>query len=83
MFADDTKMVSKINPSSAIEDSQSLKKDIDSVFTLSDTWSMKLNPLKCKIMHLGKRNPNHNYTVSSHDGNTHLPLESTSHQRDL
>ena len=76
-------MVSAINPSSAIEDSLSLQKDIDSAFTWSDTWQMKLNPSKCKVMHLGKHNPNLNYSVPSPDGNTRLPLESTTHEKDL
>jgi len=83
LFADDTKMVSAINPSSATEDSLLLQNDIDSAFTWSDIWLMQLNPTKCKVMHLGKHNPNHNYTVPSQDGNTRLPLESTTNERDL
>ena len=83
LFADDTKMVSAINPASATEDIQSLQSDIDSAFNWTDTWLMQLNSTKCKVMHLGKRNPNHQYTIPYKDGNQRLPLDSTTHERDL
>jgi len=43
MFADDTKMVSAINPSSVQEDTTSLQTDIDTAFKWTDTWLMELN----------------------------------------
>ncbi len=83
LFADDTKMVSAINPAIAIADSLSLQNDIDSAFRWASTWLMQLNPTNYKVMHLGKRNPNLNYSVLNQENTTRLPLESTSHERDL
>ena len=83
LFADDTKMASAINPARTIADSLSLQNDIDSAFRWAFTWLMQLNPTKCKVMHLGKRNPNLNYSVPNQENTTRLPLESTSHERDL
>jgi len=76
-------MVSAINPAIAIADSLSLQNDIDSAFRWASTWLMQLNPINCKVMHLGKRNPNLNYSVPNQENTTRLPLESTSHERDL
>jgi len=76
-------MVSAINPAIAIADSLSLQNDIDSAFRWASTWLMQLNPTNYKVMHLGKRNPNLNYSVPNQENTTRLPLESTSHERDL
>ena len=83
LFADDTKMAKAINPSSVTADTLSLQTDIDSAFNWTDTWLMQLNSSKCKVMHLGKRNPNHPYTTPGQDGNPRKLLDSTTDERDL
>ena len=83
LFADDTKMVKAINPTSIDEDTLSLQTDIDNAFNWTDTWLMQLNSSKYKVMHLGKRNPNHQYTTPGLNGSRRKPLESTTNERDL
>ena len=50
MFADDTKILTKI---SCINDAAALQKDLDSLSTWSAEWQLKFNPDKCKVMHIG------------------------------
>jgi len=83
MFADDTKMVSAINPPSVQEDTTSLQTDIDTAFTWTDTWLMELNAAKCKVMHLGNHNPNHLYTTPTREVQPRKILETTTQERDL
>ena len=50
MFADDTKLWCKITKD---EDSCILQDDLDKLKTWSNTWQLKFNTDKCKIMHIG------------------------------
>ena len=79
LFADDTKVVAKTN--NAPE--SSLQKDIDSVLEWTNTWLMRLNLDKCKIMHFGKNNPRINYTMKDYDSNEIIVKEKTDSERDL
>ena len=53
-FADDTKAASIVNNQ---EDATSFQKDIDALMAWADCWAMEFNQAKCKIMHLGKKQP--------------------------
>ena len=45
--------------------------------TWAKTWSMQFNVAKCKVMHIGRHNPRHQYTM---DGE---PLQSVSVEKDI
>jgi hypothetical protein len=48
----------------------------------SRTWLMRLNEQKCKIMHIGKTNQHHPYTISTLT-DTHVPMTKTDVEKDL
>ena len=50
MFADDTKIWCKITQQM---DSASLQNDLIQLQHWTDKWLLKLNPEKCKVMHIG------------------------------
>ena len=50
MFADDTKLWCRITKDT---DSVVLHDDLDSLQSWSDTWQLKFNADKCKVMHIG------------------------------
>ena len=56
IFADDTKIWIRIT---GVEDSESLKRDLDSLGRWSEKWLLRLNPEKCKMMHI-----RHSYKTS-------------------
>ena len=54
-----------------------LKKDIDILYKWSSKWLLNFNESKCKVMHLEKKNPRHDYNI----GNT--TLDKVSEESDL
>nr|XP_047129682.1 uncharacterized protein LOC124809582 [Hydra vulgaris] len=52
MYADDTKLLARLDHPLA---SQTLQTDIYNIADWCNTWKMKLNLDKCKIMHIGKK----------------------------
>ena len=73
-FADDTKVAHSIISDS---DRAEFQTCIDQLLTWSKDWGMEFNKAKCKIMHLGRNNPDHTYTMDGHE------LESISEERDI
>ncbi|CAM5079620.1 unnamed protein product [Natator depressus] len=73
-FADDTKLL-KIVKSQV--DCQELQKDLTKLGDWATKWQMKFNVDKCKVMHIGKRNPNCTYTMMG------SKLAVTTQERDL
>ena len=63
-FADDTKVGKVISSDSDIEIMQSI---IDKTMEWSRIWQMDFNVQKCKIVHFGRNNKRHPYTM---DGQT-------------
>lgn len=59
-FADDSKLGTNVGD---LEGIKQLQKDLDNVGDWSIKWQMPFNVDKCKIMHVGSRNPNHNYEL--------------------
>ena len=56
---------------------------INSILSWTNTWLMRLNIEKCKIMHVGKANKQHNYTMNSYENGAPIFLEKTVLERDL
>ena len=54
-----------------------LQRDLDTVREWAIKWKMEFNVDKCKIMHLGRRNPKHTYNM----GGSNLAV--TTEERDL
>ena len=82
LFADDSKLFSRIltnkkNKVTAEDGNQELQNDLNKVAEWAKTWKMEFNVDKCKIMHLGYRNPGTTYSMN----NTELSV--TEEERDL
>ena len=60
-----------------------MQEDINKVFDRTNTWLMRLNIEKCKIMHIGKKNNSHNYTLSNYNNNERISLVKTDLESDL
>ena len=66
VFADDTKIFG--TPSST--GTSSIQRDIEEVAKWSEKWQLPFNESKCKVLHLGPRNPGHSYTMNGLQLNT-------------
>ncbi|XP_059587158.1 cyclic GMP-AMP synthase isoform X1 [Alligator mississippiensis] len=73
-FADDTKLWGK---ASTPEDRRVIQADLDRLSKWADENLMVFNADKCKVLHLGKKNPQHPYRLGS------AMLASTMEERDL
>jgi hypothetical protein len=73
-FSDDTKLYGKIKDQ---KDRDGLQRDLDRLIQWSVEWQMKFNVEKCKIMHLGRHNPNFKYTMEGSE------LQAIEAERDL
>uniref|UniRef100_A0A8C4XYG1 Reverse transcriptase domain-containing protein n=1 Tax=Gopherus evgoodei TaxID=1825980 RepID=A0A8C4XYG1_9SAUR len=73
-FADDTKLL-KIVKTKA--DCEELQKDLTKLSDWATKWQMKFKVDKCKVMHIGKNNPNYTYNMMG------AHLATTSQEKDL
>lgn len=93
LFADDTKLIAIIRSPS---DLALLQSDLDRLVVWANTWSMKFNEKKCRVMFFDKRRQNlHNTAFLDDLPGTHIPitmidkhgtvhiLDETSVERDL
>jgi len=81
MYADDTKLFSKVNCRSDIEQLQS---DLDRLGKWAEEWQLSFNVDKCKIMHFGgSRNEEAKYTMMKADNLQKSFLEETTLEKDL
>lgn len=60
-FADDTKGAKVIKDD---KDRDELQQALDILCEWADKWGMSFNVAKCKIMHVGKKNPGHEYFMN-------------------
>ena len=60
-----------------------MQNDIDIIVKRTNTWLMKLNIDKCKIMHIGKKNNRNNYTMKSYIKNERTQLIKSQVEKDL
>ena len=67
----------KLNQSNKFKITFRLQNDIKRIIDWSTKWQMKFNTSKCKVVHIGKNNPNKTYEM---DNNS---LESSPVEKDL
>ena len=79
MFADDTKVSI---PLSSVDSMFQLQEDLWVLEDWAKNMMMKFHPLKCKVLHLGKNNPEARYYMHKEDGSLHK-LESVDVEKDL
>ncbi|KAK3790961.1 hypothetical protein RRG08_039822 [Elysia crispata] len=72
MYADDTKVSTTVDSK---KESQVLQKDIDRLVEWADRWQLHFNAAKCKVIHLGRNNPAHKYTMKMHNSEDRTVLE--------
>jgi retron-type reverse transcriptase len=73
-FADDTKGAKVIE---SISDRDKLQEALDCLCDWADKWGMAFNISKCKIMHVGRNNPEYEYTMRG------TALSKTDEERDI
>ena len=81
-LSDDSKIIDVIR---SVEDQKALQADINRGVEWSNTWLMRFNVRKCKVMHVGKSNnkrSTHVYTMNDSSGATQ-ELQETVLERDL
>ena len=64
LLADDTKAFQEIGVEAAVADRDKLQSRINRIVQWAQDWKMEINPVKSKIMHMGKHNPCLPYFVS-------------------
>ena len=73
-FADDTKLGADVSTPEKVE---RLQLDLQRLGEWSEKWQMPFNAAKCKVMHIGYRNPQSEYFLQG------KALESTDSEKDL
>ena len=66
LFADDAKLYKDLQN---LEDFEVIQNDIDKLCQWTIKWLMFFNVNKCKILHIGKDNPQFEYQMEDKDGN--------------
>ena len=74
IFADDTKIFNNADSEDSIA---MLQKDINHLTEWANTWQLRFNAAKCKVLHLGRSNQEHIYKIDK-DSSSQIPLEKTS-----
>jgi len=80
MYADDTKVSTTVETDAA---HQILQTDIDRLVEWADTWQLRFNASKCKVIHFGRNNPKHRYTMRLHHSENRTTLETSALEKDL
>ena len=78
IFADDTKAYNGINKP---EDVTNLQNVIDEMFLWTQQWLLQFNKEKCKILHIGKKNPKNKYFIGPEQ--ERIELTETELEKDL
>ena len=73
-FADDTKLFRVVK---AREDCEALQRDLSRLEEWASMWQMRFNVAKCKVMHIGTKNPKYKYKLMGSE------LAETDQERDL
>jgi hypothetical protein len=80
MFADDTKIYSKID---SVDDRTALQDDLDRLVDWADTWQLRFNADKCSVLQMGKNKQSRSYEMRKHGSNERIALNSSDLERDL
>ena len=60
-----------------LEDKEKMQRALDGLVEWSATWGMEFNVAKCKVMHVGPKNPGHVYKMAGKE------LEVTEEEKDI
>jgi hypothetical protein len=60
-----------------------LQDDLDSLVYWADTWQLRYNADKCKVLQLEKNNEQQDYSMRRHGGNERVMIEKSSVEKDL
>ena len=80
LYADDTKVSTTVDTE---EGRRKLQEDLDRAVQWADTWQLKFHTGKCKVIHFGNKNVQHNYTMKTHNSEERVTLATTSSEKDL
>jgi len=80
LYADDSKLIGVIEKE---EDVICIQQDIDNLQSWAKTWQMSFNYDKCKVMHFGNKNREHQYTMELGKGEQLHKIEKSLVERDL
>ena len=61
LFADDCKLYGAVK-----SDNCSMQEDLTNMYKWSKRWQLPFNETKCKVMHIGRRNPHKEYQMEGH-----------------
>jgi hypothetical protein len=78
LFADDTKIYAPVKYE---EQANILQQGLEKLDEWSNKWQLKFNVSKCKVVHFGKANTKHEYSME--DGETTKPLPKDIEEKDL
>ena len=80
LFADDTKLYRTVD---SYGDSNMLQMDLYELDNWSESWQMKFNIQKCKVLHLGKKNPRNFYLMFDNENECLSTIKDIREQTDL